>query len=188
MGLWFLLIVWTEAKYGRDNDSKDDKVLQKDLCQHTSAPTTVVVRVLTSRQATVDLCLHGRFLDIQKASLRQSLVGSLLLFPRYCYTQVFFFFCLFVCLFVLSLQEPVSPILWEFCNQIPLAFKSHWVFRVPCWVSRLGNMLWALELLQHCGNFFGVIVLQSVGCLLGGSMMELMVTSSKRTFTTCQTS
>ena len=98
------------------------------------------------------------------------------------------FVCLFVCLFVLSLQEPVSPILWEFCNQIPLAFKSHWVFRVPCWVSRLGNMLWALELLQHCGNFFGVIVLQSVGCLLGGSMMELMVTSSKRTFTTCQTS
>ena len=187
MGLWFLLlIVWTEAKYGRDNDSNDDKVLQKDSCQHTSAPTTVVVRALTSRQATVDLCLHGRFLDIQRQVWDSLLWGHCSCFLGTVAHRCFFF--LFVCFFVLSLQEPVSPILWEFCNQIPLAFKSHWVFRVPCWVSRLGNMLWALELLQHCGNFFGVIVLQSVGCLLGGSMMELMVTSSKRTFTTCQTS
>ena len=120
MGLWFLLIVWTEAKYGRDNDSKDDKVLQKDLCQHTSAPTTVVVRVLTSRQATVDLCLHGRFLDIQKASLRQSLVGSLLLFPRYCCTQVF---CLFVCLFV-CLFCPSKSLFPQSCGSSVI--KSHW--------------------------------------------------------------
>ena len=46
------------------------------------------------------------------------------------------------------------------------------------------NLLWALELLQLCKNFFGITVLQFVGHLLGGSMVGLMVTSSKRTFAT----
>ena len=49
------------------------------------------------------------------------------------------------------------------------------------WIPSLGNLLWALELLQQCENFFGVIVLQFVGHLLCGSMVGLMVTSSKRT-------
>ena len=74
----------------------------------------------------------------------------------------------------------VSPGLWKFCKQIPLAFKV----KVP----RLGNLLWALELLQQHENFFVIIVLQFVGCLLSGSMMELMATSSKRTYATCHTS
>ena len=46
----------------------------------------------------------------------------------------------------------------------------------------LGNLLWALELLQQCKNFFGVIVLQFVGHLLSGSVVGLMTTSSKRTY------
>ena len=50
------------------------------------------------------------------------------------------------------------------------------------------SLLWALELLQQCENFFGIIVLQFVGCLLGGSMMGLMVASSKRTYATRSTS
>ena len=37
-------------------------------------------------------------------------------------------------------------------------------------IPRLGNLLWALELLQQCKNFFGIIVLQFVGCLLSGSV------------------
>ena len=41
------------------------------------------------------------------------------------------------------------------------------------WIPSLGNLLWALELLQQCENFFGVIVLQFVGHLLGGSMVGL---------------
>ena len=49
------------------------------------------------------------------------------------------------------------------------------------WIPSLGNLLWALELLQQCENFFGVIVLQFVGHLLCGSKVGLMVTSSKRT-------
>ena len=34
-------------------------------------------------------------------------------------------------------------------------------------------MLWALELLKQYKNFFGIIVLQFVGHLLGGSMVNL---------------
>ena len=57
-----------------------------------------------------------------------------------------------------------------------------------CWIPRLGNLLWALELLQQCKNFFGRIVLQSVGCTLGSSIVTLIATSSKRTYATCHAS
>ena len=92
--------------------------------------------------------------------------------------------------FCCALQESVSPALWEFCNQITLASKvkfpggsqSLW------WVPKLRNLLWALELLQQCEKFFGIIVLQFMGCLLGGSVVELMATFSKRTDATCHAS
>ena len=78
---------------------------------------------------------------------------------------------------------------WKFCS------KSHWTSQSNslgsqflCWIPRLGNLLWALELLQQCKNFFGVIVLQFVGCPLCGSVVGLMVTSSKRTYATRCTS
>ena len=48
-----------------------------------------------------------------RASLGQSLVGSLLLSPGSWCAQGF----------VCALQQSVSPVLWKFCNQIPLAFK-----------------------------------------------------------------
>ena len=59
--------------------------------------------------------------------------------------------------------------------------KSHWPSKSNslggsqslCQIPRLGNLLWALELLQQCENFFGITVLQFVGCLLGGSMVGL---------------
>ena len=40
-------------------------------------------------------------------------------------------------------------------------------------VPQVGKSVWALELLQQCKNFFGIIVLQFVGHLLGGSMVNL---------------
>ena len=92
--------------------------------------------------------------------LGQSLLGSLLLPPGSWCTQGF----------VCALQESVSPALWKFCNQIPLASKV----KLPegsqflCQFLRLGNLLWALELPYQCENLFGRIVLQLVGCLLGG--------------------
>ena len=59
---------------------------------------------------------------------------------------------------------------------------------IPFWILRLGNLLWALELLQQCENFFGIIVLCFVGYVLKGSTVELMATSSNRTYSTCCTS
>ena len=73
-----------------------------------------------------------------QASLAQSLVGSLLLSPGSWCTHSF----------VCALQESVSPVLWKFCNQIPLASKvkllggSRSLGQIP----RLENLLWVLEL------------------------------------------
>ena len=105
------------------------------------------------------------------ATLAQSLVESLLLFPRSWCTQGF----------VCPLENSVSPVLWKFCNQIPLAFKV--IFpggsQSLCQIQRLGNRLWALELSQQCKNFFAIIVPWFVGCLLGGSMVGLILCASQ---------
>ena len=65
--------------------------------------------------------------------------------------------------------------MWKFCNQITLDFKVKFPGHVQYlwWIIRLGNMLWVLELLKQYKNFFGIIVLQFVGHLLGGSMVNL---------------
>ena len=61
-----------------------------------------------------------------QASLAQSLVGTLLLSPGSWCTQGF----------VCALQESVSPVLWKFCNQIPLACKAG--YRHPGMQSQVG--------------------------------------------------
>ena len=60
--------------------------------------------------------------------------------------------------FVCTHQEYVSPGPWKFCNQIQLAFKVKFPggFQSLCWVPKLGNLLWTLELLQQRENFFGI--------------------------------
>ena len=69
--------------------------------------------------------------------------------------------------------------------------EIHGVAKSQTWVSdwtelnwRLGNLLCTLKLLQKCKNFFGIIILQLVGDLLGGSTVELMVTLIKRSYVT----
>ena len=113
---------------------------------------------------------HGH----SQVSLVQSLLGSLLLSPGSWFAQCF----------VCALQESVSPVLWKFCNHIPLAFKVKFPggFSVLLPDPQVGNLLWALEFSQQCKNVFSIIVLQSVSCLLGGCMVGLMATSSKRTY------
>ena len=57
--------------------------------------------------------------------------------------------------------------------------KSHWasmsnslgILSSFGQIPKLGNLLWALELLEQCENFFGIIVFQFMGCLFGGSMV-----------------
>ena len=111
-----------------------------------------------------------------QTSLAQSLLGLLLLSPGSCCAQSF----------VCALKESVSPVLWKFCNQIPLVFKVKFLggSQSLCQIPRLGNLWWALELLQQCENFFRIIILQLVGRLLGGSEVGLMVTFSKKTYAT----
>ena len=49
-----------------------------------------------------------------------------------------------------------------------------------CWIPRLENLFWVLELSYQCENFFFIIVLQFVCHVLSGSMVGLMATSSMR--------
>ena len=49
---------------------------------------------------------------------------------------------------------------------------------------QVGKLLWSLELLQQYENFFGIIVLQFVSHLLSCSMVGLMATSPKKTYST----
>ena len=85
-----------------------------------------------------------------------------------------------------ALQESLfPPVLWNFCNQIPLTSKV----RFPedsqsiCQIPWLRSLLWSLKLLQQCKNFFGIIVLQFVDHPPRGSVVGLMVPSFKRTHT-----
>ena len=83
-----------------------------DLFQRTYASTVV----FNAPDPVADYCQSTsppKTLGHSQASVAQSPVGSLLLFLVSWCTQGF------VCAF----QVSVSPGLWEFCNQIPLAFK-----------------------------------------------------------------
>ena len=110
-----------------------------------------------------------------QANLAQSLVGHTAPFSWVLVRTRF-------CLGPPSPPKSVSPVLWKFFNQIPLASKVKFPGDSPSLyqISRLGNLLWVLELSKQCGNFFGIIVLQFMGCLLGNSMVDLMETSCKK--------
>ena len=90
-----------------------------------------------------------------QATWGQSLVGSLLLSPGFWYSQGF----------VCALQESVSPGLWMFCNQIPLASKVKFPgdSQFLCQIPKLGSLLCILELSLQYENLFDMIVLQFVG-------------------------
>ena len=73
--------------------------------------------------------------------------------------------------FVRSKTEvSVSPVLWKFDNQIPLAFKVRFPqdFQSLCQIPRLGSLMLGSEPPQWRENFFGIIVLQFVGQSPGG--------------------
>ena len=128
-------------------------------------PTLLYSVPLTPQQAIVDSCLRWRLLDTH----RQVWVSCEDIAPFSWCTQGF----------VCALQESISPVLWNFYNQIPVAFRKSnkfpGDFQCLCQIHRLGNLLWALELSQQCQKFFGIIALQFVGCLLRGCTVGLMV-------------
>ena len=118
-----------------------------------------------------------------QASLAQSFLGSQLLFPGSWCAHFLKLKKKKLC----PLRVSASPVLWKFSSEIILVFKVKFSegSQSLCWIPRLRNLLWALELLQQCENFFGIIVLQFVGHLLGGYIVGLMAASSKKTYTTC---
>ena len=143
----------------------------QDCCSHAPDPTAGHCQSTSPPETPGHL----------QASLGQSLVGPLLLFLG---PGVHRCSC--------ALQHSVFPVLWKFCNQTPLAF----IVKFPggsqslCQIHRLGNLLWALELLQQCKNFFGIncspVCGLSAHWLYG--KLELMANSSKRTDATCRAS
>ena len=60
-----------------------------------------------------------------------------------------------VCVCVCALWESVSPVLWKFCNQTPLASKVKFTggSQSFCWIPRLANLLWVLELYLKVWEF-----------------------------------
>ena len=59
--------------------------------------------------------------------------------------------------FVCALQGYVSPVLWKFYNQIPLASKVNFPgsSHSLCHIARLGNLFWVLKFSYDCENLFG---------------------------------
>ena len=100
---------------------------------------------LTPRLATVDPSLRQRLLDTHRQVWLSLLWG-----------HAAFSWFLVGTRFSCALQVSVSPVLWKLCNQIPLVFKVKFPggSQSLCQILRLGNLLWALELLQQCESFF----------------------------------
>ena len=127
--------------YGEGNEDNGD-FLQWVPCTHCH---TQCLQPCTSPCQPMPL---PETLRHSRASLAQSLVGSLLLSPGSWCTPSF----------VCALQVSVSPVLWKFWNQIPLAFKVTFpgASQSLCLIPR--HLLWALELLQQCKDFFNIIL------------------------------
>ena len=144
--------------YGRGNGN----LFQKDLCWHAMPPRTASVSVPDPVIGHCQPTPPPETLEHSQVSLLRGHCSFLLspVYTRFC-------FC--------PSRVSVSPVMWKFCNQISLVIKVN----LPggsqsfCSISRLGNLLWAPELLQQCKNFFGIIVLQFVSRLLGGSKVGL---------------
>ena len=134
--------------YGRDNDD-----LQKDLClnpciQYSGHASMGDSWTLTGKSGSVSCGVTAPFSWVLVSTRT------------------------FVCAF----QESVSPVVWKFYNQIPLASKVKFPggSQFLCRISTLGNLLWTIELSEQCKSFFAIIVLQFVGCLLSGSVVGLI--------------
>ena len=89
----------------------------------------------------------------------------------------------------------VSPSIWmKWWDWMPLSQFSecwvlsqlfHWSHSLGGFIPQVGKSIVGLTTLEECGNFFGIIVLQFMGCLLGSSIVRLMTISFKRTYATC---
>ena len=127
-GLCSLPLFDLRVNYSRGN--KDNVPSFKRLCTHCciQCPWLLSRPLLTHTSA-------GDCWTLSQASLAQSLVGTLHLSPGSWYTQGF----------ICALQESVSPVLWKFYHQIPLASKinfprdSQSLCQIPGWKVCCGS-------------------------------------------------
>ena len=130
--IWFSVEEWGSVpsllfdlrpNYGGDNADKGDLLL--------NAPCTHCCAQCPDPAAGHCWPTPPRENPGQSQSLAQPLVGSLFLSPGSWFTQGF----------VSALQESVSPGLWKFCNQIPLASKVKFPggSQSLCQIPRLGK-------------------------------------------------
>ena len=131
------LLLGLRPNYGRGN------LLQEGLCLHCCIHCPDPMAGHCQPMPPPETPGHSQ------ASLAQSLMGSLILSPGSWCVQGFAF----------DLQESVSPVLWIFRNQIPVASKVRfpWGSQPLCRILRLRNQLRALELLQQCEYLFGIL-------------------------------
>ena len=103
-----------------------------------------------------------------RANLAWCLLGILLLSPGSCCTQSF----------VCALQESVSPVLWRFCNQIPLASRSPGVHKILLEPSSVSGRYGVCFLTWFCVscNLVGASPLPlDVGYLFFGGIQHSLV-------------
>ena len=125
---------------------------------------------------TVTPGLHWRLLDTHRQVWLSLLWGycSFLLAPVH---------PSFVCAF----QESISPVLWKFYNQIPLASKVKFPrgSQSLCWIPTLGNLLWVLGLVTVweflwydcfviCGSSAGQLYGRANGDLLQEGLWHML--------------
>ena len=110
---------------------------------------------LSLRQATLDLQLCRRPSNIHRQVWLSLLWGhcSFPLGPSF-HKVVF-----------VSSKSLFPPVLWKFCNHIPLAFKVRFLgdSQSHCWIPKLGSPMWGSEWSQQWETFSGITVLQFVG-------------------------
>ena len=126
------LLLGLKPDYGRSNGGNGD-LLPKELTTSRLVPRTVVFSGPDLEAGHCRYTPPPETPGHSQASVLQSFVGSLLLSPASWCAQDF----------VCALQESVSPVLWKFCNQIPLAFKVKFPgdSQSFCQMPRLGNLL-----------------------------------------------
>ena len=122
-GLCSLPVFDLRPNYGGGNEDNGDLLQKSALSTALSARNPAAGH----RRPTPLLETPGH----SQASLGQSLVGSVLLSPR--------FWC--TCGFVCTLQESVSPVLWKVCDQIPLPSKVKFpgVSQSFCQIPQVGK-------------------------------------------------
>ena len=142
---------------------------------HPGAPRTVIFSAPRLWQATVSPSLCQRLLDTHRQVCFFLLRGL----APFSWVLVHMKFCL-------SPPRVCFPSPVEVLQSKSMAFKVKFRggYQSVCHILRSGNLLWTLELLQQCKNIFDIIVLQFVGHLLGGSLVRVMLTSSRRIYVT----